>query len=100
MILAEGDGELAVSAGTPPSSRAEISMGRFDVESAEWACCVWPEIQMTIAATTSIGLKSRKNRRIVSFMVLRIRRRRSWILSAGPPGQASDFLLYPIFGFR
>jgi hypothetical protein len=75
VLLAEGDGELAAIAWLPPSSRMGISMGSLGVEAAEWASWVWPETQMTIAAMTSNGLSSRKNRRIANFMVVRMRRR-------------------------
>ena len=68
-------------AGIPPSIRMGISMGNFAAESAEWACCVCPEIHVTMAARTSNGLKSRKNRRIAYSMVVRMRRRRPSILS-------------------
>lgn len=75
VLLAKGAGELAGIGDIPLSSREGISTGSLGVESAEWACCVWPETQVTIAAITSNGLKSRKNRRIAYFMVVRMRRR-------------------------
>jgi hypothetical protein len=46
---------------------------------------VWPETHVTIAAMTSKGLKSRKNRRIAYFMIVRMRRRRSSFLFMNSP---------------
>lgn len=61
---------------------AEISFGDPGVETMEWDCWAYEDTHKTIATRTSNGLKDRKNRRTLRFIVIN-KRRRVLILS-GP----------------
>jgi hypothetical protein len=60
---------------------AEIFIDDPGAETVEWDCWAYEDTHKTIATRTSNGLKSRRNRRTLRFIVVTMERRRPSILS-------------------